>query len=138
MDIARINMTHSTHEFAHQVIETLREIQKGATRSEVAIWIDVNGPKVRTGKLINGFVSLKKGDEFSFVNEDVIGDEKHVSTTYLKPVVSVGDRMRVDDGVLSFLVTERLENSIKTMVENNGILGENKGINFPLRLSNLI
>jgi pyruvate kinase len=39
--------------------------------------------------------------------------------------------MYVDDGALSFVVVERLENSVRTKVENNGILESNKGINFP-------
>jgi pyruvate kinase len=39
--------------------------------------------------------------------------------------------MCADDGMISFIVTERLENSIRTTVQNNGMLGENKGITFP-------
>jgi pyruvate kinase len=39
--------------------------------------------------------------------------------------------MCVDDGAIQFVVVERLEGSIKTIVQNNGILGENKGITFP-------
>lgn len=41
--------------------------------------------------------------------------------------------MVVDDGSVSFVVVERLENAVKTKVQNNGILDENKGINFPER-----
>ncbi|KAJ3325942.1 hypothetical protein HDV06_002327 [Boothiomyces sp. JEL0866] len=134
MNIARLNLSHCTHEFALQVINDLRQIQKELNvRSDVAIWIDVNGPKVRTGKL-NEPVTLNKGDEFFFVNDlSIIGDNKRIATTYTKELVQVGDQMCVDDGAISFVVVERLENSIRCIVENTGVLYENKGINFPQR-----
>ena len=48
MNIARLNLAHCTHDFAAQVIKDLRTVQaKVGSRSEVAIWVDVNGPKVR-------------------------------------------------------------------------------------------
>jgi pyruvate kinase len=79
MNIARLNLTHCTHEFAKQVIKSIRQVQKDIVRSEVAILIDVNGPKVRTGKIAGGSVHLKKGDEFLFVNDSsLIGDHTKV------------------------------------------------------------
>lgn len=88
---------------------------------------------MRSGKLKDGLpVHLKKGQDFFFVNDcNVIGDNTRASTTYLKELVQVGDIMCADDGAISFIVTERLEGAIKTTVQNNGILGENKGITFP-------
>ena len=48
MNIARLNFAHCTQQFATQVITDLRKVQaKMGSKSEVAIWIDVNGPKVR-------------------------------------------------------------------------------------------
>jgi pyruvate kinase len=48
MNIARLNLAHCSHQFAQQVVTELRQVQSQiAGRSEVAIWIDVNGPKVR-------------------------------------------------------------------------------------------
>ncbi|KAI8930211.1 pyruvate kinase [Entophlyctis helioformis] len=118
------------------IISTLREVLQELPNSPpVGIWLDINGPKVRTGKLANGGpVYLRKGDEFFFVNDQsVLGDHTKVATTYTRELVQVGDKMCVDDGLLSFAVVERLENSIRCIVENNGVLGENKGINFPER-----
>ena len=61
----------------------------------------------------------------------MLGDETKVATSYTREHVQVGDVMCADDGILSFLVVERLENSIRTRIQNNGFLGENKGITFP-------
>ena len=87
---------------------------------------------------------MKKGDDFLFVNDlSVVGDATQVATTYTKDLCQIGDHLVVDDGSVSFVVVERLENAIKTKVQNNGksfaprltigILCANKGINFPER-----
>ncbi len=44
MNIARLNLAHCSHEFVEETIQILRNIPDVP---QVAIWIDVNGPKVR-------------------------------------------------------------------------------------------
>lgn len=134
MNIARLNLSHCSHEFAAKAIADLRQLQQKDDRSEVGVWIDVNGPKVRTGQVQDGPLMLKKGDDFFFVNDlTVMGDKSRVATTYTKDLCQIGDHLVIDDGAVSFVVVERLENSIKTTVQNNGYLSANKGINFPER-----
>ncbi|KAJ3014748.1 hypothetical protein HKX48_004986 [Thoreauomyces humboldtii] len=139
MNIARLNLSHCTQDFATQCIRTIREVLvETESTAEVAIWLDMNGPKVRSGKLARGeAVHLTAGDDFFFVNDqNVVGDNTRVSTSYTKELVKVGDKMYVDDGLLSFTVVERLEDSIRCKVDNSGILGESKGINFPSHVIN--
>ncbi|KAJ3411820.1 hypothetical protein HDV05_001662 [Chytridiales sp. JEL 0842] len=133
MNVCRLNLSHCTHAFAAQVISDLRSyIESTNNTAEVAIWVDINGPKVRSGKLKEPSVWLEAGNDFFFVNEpNLIGDNTKVSTTYTKELVKVGDKIFVDDGLLSFTVVERKENAIRCRIENSGFLGENKGINFP-------
>eukprot|EP00842_Homolaphlyctis_polyrhiza_P003560 jgi/Hompol1/4204/HPOL_003536-RA len=138
MNVARINMSHCSQETAAQIIADLRAYTDSIVESpEVGVWLDINGPKIRTGKLAGGNpVHLKKGDEFFFVNDrDIIGDNTKVSTSYSREFVQVGDTFYVDDGLLSFRVLERLDDSIRTVILNSGVLGENKGINFPERVA---
>lgn len=138
MSIARLNLAHCTHKFAVQVITDVRAYSK-ASNIQVAIWLDINGPKVRSGRLAGGKpvkltkgLLANKGSEFQFVNDvNLLGDATQVATTYTKELVHKGDVICVDDGMLSFVVVDRLDNSIKTIVETSGILGENKGITFP-------
>ncbi|TPX38928.1 pyruvate kinase [Synchytrium endobioticum] len=134
MNVARLNFSHCTHEFAAQVINNIREIlTETNSTAQVGIWIDINGPKVRTKRLKDGKpVFLKAGESFFFVNDETeIGDNTKIATSYTKELVSVGDKMYIDDGLLSFTVVERLPNSIRTIIDNSGWLGQNKGINFP-------
>ena len=48
MDIARLNFSHCSHEFASQVIKDIRDYLKDANSTGcIGIWADINGPKVR-------------------------------------------------------------------------------------------
>jgi pyruvate kinase len=131
MHVARINFAHCTHAEAAAIVSTVRNISKSLNKT-VAIWADINGPKVRSGKLENGPVQLIKGNDFYFVNDpSFVGNQHKVATTYTKPLLKVGDVVFIDDGALCFTVTERLADSVKTRIENDGVLGENKGVTFP-------
>ena len=50
MDVARLNFSHGTHDFHRGLIQTMREAAKQAGRP-VAIMQDLQGPKLRAGKL---------------------------------------------------------------------------------------
>ncbi|TPX68005.1 pyruvate kinase [Chytriomyces confervae] len=133
MNVARLNLSHCTREEAETVITDMRRyLKEKNTTAQVAIWLDINGPKVRTGKLAQPEVYLKAGDEFTFVNDaTVIGDNTKVTSTYTKELLKVGDKLFVDDGLLSFTVKERVPEGILCSIDNSGTLGESKGINMP-------
>ncbi|KAJ3198751.1 hypothetical protein HDU82_001052 [Entophlyctis luteolus] len=133
MNVARLNMSHCDQATAATVIADLRQyLQDSDSTAEVAVWLDINGPKIRTGKLCKTEVYLTQGSEFLFVNDQsVVGDETKVSSTYTKELLKVGDKLFVDDGLLSFTVKERTPEGILCSVDNSGFLGEFKGINVP-------
>jgi pyruvate kinase len=82
MSVARLNLAHCTHAFAAKVIADVREISASNPQmTPCAVWLDINGPKVRSGKLVDGGpVHLKKGDDFYFVNDrEIIGDNTKVN-----------------------------------------------------------
>src|SRR2546421_8188672 len=61
MDVARLNFSHGTHEFHRGLIQTIREASQ-RQRKPVAIMQDLQGPKLRVGKLTKGVLELKAGD----------------------------------------------------------------------------
>jgi pyruvate kinase len=103
----------------------------------VAILLDTKGPEIRSGKLIGGNdVKLVAGSEFTFHNDDTkLGDSTQVSTSYksLASSVGPGDTILVEDGLIGFSVLEvDHENQlVKCRIENDGMLGETKGVNLP-------
>lgn len=133
MDVARINFSHGTQEEHAQSIATIRRVAARAGRS-IAVLQDLQGPKMRTGRLRGGQeVLLKPGQHFAITTEDIEGDSQTVSTTYLGLVrdVRVGDRILLSDGLIELLVEGKAGGVVHCRVVNGGSLGERKGINLP-------
>jgi pyruvate kinase len=134
MDVARLNFSHGTHADHQAVLDRLRAASL-KVRKAVGVLGDLQGPKIRTGKLEKGAIELVEGKEISITtDESVLGTQELVSTTYphLAVDVNVGDRILLDDGLLELRVLATDKKSlIRTEVVHGGTLKNNKGINLP-------
>ena len=134
MDVARLNFSHGSHEGHQQVIQHLRAASL-KVRKAVGILCDLQGPKIRTGRLEQGEVELVEGRELAITtDESVLGTQDLVSTTYahLAQDVNPGDRILLDDGLLELRVLSTDKRQlVRTEVVHGGPLRNNKGINLP-------
>lgn len=134
MDVARLNFSHGTHADHAKIVDDVRAAQ-GALRKAVGILADLQGPKIRTGKLQGGAVELVDGATLEITtDEEVVGSQALISTTYehLAADVRVGDRILLDDGLLELQVLSTDgERRVRTRVIHGGMLKNNKGINLP-------
>ncbi|KAL2918238.1 Pyruvate kinase [Polyrhizophydium stewartii] len=138
MNVMRMNFSHGSHEYHATTVANLRKyLASTKTPKTVAVLLDTKGPEIRSGKLVDHTdKKLKAGTRFTFHNDQSrLGDETQVSTTYtsLARTVKAGDRILVDDGLIGMRVDEvDLEtNEVHCTVENDGMLGETKGVNLP-------
>src|SRR3954467_2343452 len=100
MDVARLNFSHGSHEQHKEVIERIRAASL-RVRKGVGILQDLQGPKIRTGKVKDNGIELDDGKEIEITTEEtVVGTPDLISTTYqhLATDVNVGDRILLDDG----------------------------------------
>ncbi len=133
MNVARLNFSHGSYEEHGDVIKTIRSLSR-EMNTPVGIILDLQGPKIRTGKLANGEpVVLKKNMEFSITSQNVPGSAEIVSTTYkeLPRDVKKNDVILVDDGLIELKVLSKTKDTVKCKIMNGGVLKENKGINLP-------
>ena len=133
LDVARLNFSHGTHEQHALVIDRLRRVAGELNRS-ICILQDLQGPKIRTGKLkSHAPVSLKKGQTVTITPNDVEGTTEIISTTYqnLAGDVKTGERILLSDGRIELVVHEVRNGEVICEVLNGGTLGENQGINLP-------
>jgi pyruvate kinase len=132
MSVARLNFSHGSHDDHARMLQIVRAEAERRGKA-IAALLDLQGPKIRIGKLINGQIELKAGGELTITTDDVLGDERRVSTTYLglPRDVKVGDHILLDDGYLGLAVTAVADREVKTVVVTGGILKNNKGINLP-------
>ena len=105
VDVARLNFAHGTRAAHGRVMRDLRKIAARTGRA-VAVLQDLAGPKIRTGPLAQGRVSLEPGQSFLLTPRDVPGDSTQVSVTYknLAADVRAGDVLLLSDGALELSV----------------------------------
>jgi pyruvate kinase len=133
MDVARLNFSHGTHEEHARQIAILREAARQRARP-LAIIQDLQGPKIRTGALLNGEpVQLQAGDRFAITTNEIVGTSARVSTTYgaLPHDVRPGDRILLSDGLIELRVLGATDEEVRTEVVFGGELREHQGINLP-------
>ena len=132
MDVARLNLSHGSHEDHRQTYLAVREASDASGRG-VGILVDLQGPKIRLGTFADGPVLLEPGAEFIVTTEDVPGDVTMVSTTHegLPNDVHPGDLVLVDDGRIELRVSKVEGPRVHTTVVEGGRVSDNKGFNLP-------
>jgi pyruvate kinase len=81
MNVVRLNLSHGKFPEHEQVIRDVRAVSR-ALNIPIAILLDLPGPKIRTGSLENGKVTLKEDSTFSLVKDNIRGNEQQVSVNY--------------------------------------------------------
>lgn len=132
MDVARLNFSHGTIARHEDTCRRVRAIA-GELGRNVAILVDLQGPKIRTGPMAAGEVALKDGAAFTITTRPVPGDASCVSTVYasLPHDVKPGDHIFLADGLIDLHVDNVTPPDVRTTVVSGGPLGSHKGINLP-------
>ncbi len=133
VDAIRLNFSHGDRD---QHLEYIRKARATASAcgTHLAIIADLQGPKIRTGRLAGGSpVELVEGEQLLITTEDIVGSHERVSTTYLALPrdVNTGDRILVDDGTMELEVLQTTPTEVRCKIVIGGSLGEHKGMNLP-------
>ncbi len=132
-DILRINASHTHPAGIRQWIRRIRKVER-ACHKPVAVLVDLQGPRVRTGKLEGGKpVPITAGANISIQITDRPGSGKFITTPVreFSRMVKKGDRILLDNGALALQVLQVQKNAVACKVVIGGMLGQNKGINLP-------
>ena len=73
MNVARVNMSHGTHEDLAVVFKTIREAIEESGKN-IAILLDTKGPEVRVATFADGKATLKEGADFTLYKKRDEGD----------------------------------------------------------------
>ena len=132
VDVFRLNFSHGDHGAMTSLIANIRACAARQNR-HVGLLADLQGPKIRTGKMKDGVMPLKAGQRITIVPGDALGCDGIISTTYtnLPQDVKPGHRILVDDGLLEFKVVAITGGAVECQVVTAGVLKNNKGMNLP-------
>ena len=130
MDVARFNMSHSTHEEHLKRMELVKDVRRELA-VPVALMLDTRGPEIRLGKFEGDSVEVKTGAEFRLVSEQTEGDSKHASVTCpdFAKMVKPGNILLINDGLIRMQVKKIDGNDIVLDVVIGGTLSNHKSIN---------
>jgi len=130
LDVVRLNFSHGTAAEHGKHVELVRSLARKAGRA-VGVLVDLQGPKIRIGRFRDNKTILSVGDKFVLDAECALGDQHQVGLDYknLPKDVRPGDTLLLDDGRIVLGVSSVKGPRITTVVEQGGLLSNNKGIN---------
>lgn len=136
VNVFRLNFSHGSHEYHKQNLDKIRKVSK-ELNTRVGILQDISGPKIRTLELKEAF-ELKANDRLDFHKEAILGEkvaQNHYKLSINHPeilaMLKKDEYIYLYDGSIRARVVEASDNLVQTIVENDGFLSSNKGINFP-------
>lgn len=129
MDIARLNFSHGSYEHFSLIIKNLRAAAK-KTGKNVAILQDLQGPKIRIGKLPDEGFKIEK-DQKVALSASPKKNEIPLQYKNLPKEVRKGNNLLIDDGSIELKVISTTDKTIIARAVNEGTIKSNKGINVP-------
>jgi pyruvate kinase len=132
MNVARLNFSHGDHASHGEVIGRIRKVSRKLGKP-VAILQDLQGIKIRVGRLEGGKVQLIEGRELEILRGEGKGGAKAIFIPYpaLIDVAKDGDIILLNDGLIQLRVLRKEKDKLVTTIVEGGILREGKGVNLP-------
>ena len=131
-DVFRLNCSHSTPEELKDRIEKIRSLEQGTGRP-IGVMLDLQGPKLRIGRLKGGTTMLDDGARFRLDLDGALGGDTRAPLPHpeIFAALKAGVNLLLDDGKLRLQVTDCGDDFAETLVINGGELSDRKGVNVP-------
>ena len=131
-DVFRINMSHNAPAELEMKVRIIRELEESVGRP-IAILADLQGPKIRLGKIPGEQREVHRGDKLRLVQKAIVesGDEIPVPHPEIFAAIQPGESLLIDDGKIRLKVVDADKNSAIAEVIVAGTLKNRKGINLP-------
>lgn len=132
VDIFRLNMAHGKKADHEMAIANIRQVAD-ELEVPVGILVDLAGPKIRLGKLLNEPLHLLNDEVVRFVRgtESKAPDELTCLYEPLIDEVKVGDAIVLADGIARLEVTEKTRDELTCVVVDGGSIRSRQGVNLP-------
>ncbi len=131
VDAFRINFSHNTNGI-NKIINKIRKIEKRKNK-KIALIADLQGIKLRLGKILNDNQKIKYNQNFIFDTNKKTGDNNRINFPYPKILKKLkkGNKILIDDGKYTFIVKKKNKNSVNTICKSqNCFIKSNKSIHI--------
>ena len=131
VNVFRLNFSHGSHADHQLRFAQIRSVEQELGRP-LGILQDLQGPKIRIGKLAQGPVDVVKGQTLHFSSAET-GDASTIPFPHADIVaeLQVGHDLMIDDGKLRITVTQLTLGGFEAIVVVGGRISDRKGVNLP-------
>ena len=132
VDVFRINTAHGDTPQHNQTLANIR-VASARQNRPVAILVDLAGPKIRLGELVQEPLECRLDAEFSFIRGDSSTHPNELTTNYPRLIdeLDPGDRILLADGTVGMCVLEKSQQQVRCRVFAPGMLRSRQGVNLP-------
>lgn len=130
MNVVRLNMSHGDHSQHEEVIRLTRQISKKLAKP-LAVLVDLQGPKIRLGKLPDTGIKLQEGEIIKFRYGDKYAENVLPVQYDLSKHVKPGQPLYLRDGMIEAEIKSIHEGIISAETLNEGTVYSKQGINLP-------
>ncbi len=134
MSIVRFNFSHGTHSFYEDLMHKIKICSK-ETNKTISVIQDLQGPKIRTGKMKNDAIVLIKNNLVKIVTDEIIGNQNLFSIQYDNLIKDIHplNIIVLSDGKIILKCINKTDKYILCKVIIGGVLANYQGVNFPNR-----
>ena len=132
VDAFRINFSHNTIGIK-KIVSKIRKIEK-FTKKKISLIADLQGVKLRLGKLKDSSQKVKFNQKFTFDNKKLIGNNSRICFPYpnILKKLKKGNKILIDDGKFTFVVINKKGLSVNTICKSqNCYIQNNKSVHIP-------
>ena len=128
----RMNFSHGDEEYFTNLFNTIHDVCE-TRKMPIPILQDLQGPKIRVGKLEESQVEIFEGNEIEITTDVILGNDKIISASYKELIKDskIGNLILIDDGLIKLEVILKKEKSLICKIIEGGILRPKKGMNLP-------
>ncbi|QJP16802.1 pyruvate kinase [Starkeya sp. ORNL1] len=132
VDVFRMNFSHGTQADHGRIYGIVRALEKETGRP-IGVLADMQGPKLRLGKFVDGFITLTPGTTVRFDSDSAPGDAKRIPIPHpeILEALHEGSTVLLDDGKVRVRVAKKGRGFIEAEVVAGTRLSNNKGFNVP-------
>lgn len=132
VDVFRLNFSHGTHADHKLRYDAIRQIEADVGRP-VGILMDLQGPKLRLGKIVDGKLDLTTGQKIRLDLDPTPGDINRVPLLHPEIFAAIrqGDDLLIDDGKVRLRVLHVTPEYADVQALNAGVISDRKGVNVP-------